>query len=80
MDRLIACFKKTEVPATDLTAHHGKMKQYYLDINYVLTSYDRQFYQEALEKINTNIMELRKKAEPKKKFKFSRRDGDFGVK
>lgn len=50
------------------------MKNYYLEINYVLTSYDRQFYKETLDKINANIFELRKKAEPKKKFKFSRRD------
>ena len=56
------------------------MKNYYLEINYVLTSYDRQFYKEALDKINTTIFELKKKAEPKKKFKFSRRDEDFGVK
>jgi len=27
-----------------------------------------------LDKINTTIFELKKKAEPKKKFKFSRRD------
>lgn len=55
------------------------MKNYYLEINYVLTTFDRQFYKELLEKINTTIFELRKKAEPKKKFKFKRRDEDFGV-
>jgi hypothetical protein len=80
MDRLVAGFKKGEVKLSELVAHHQSMKAYYLEINYVLTSYDRQYYKEALEKINENIFELRKKAEPKKKFKFSRRDGDFGVK
>ena len=56
------------------------MKAYYLDINYVLTTYDRQYYREALEKINGNILDLKRKYQPKKKFKFSRRDEDFGVK
>jgi len=56
------------------------MKNYYLEMNYVLTSYDRQFYKEALEKINNQILELRKKAEPARRFKFSRRAEDFGVK
>lgn len=56
------------------------MKNYYIEINYVLTSYDRQFYKELLEKLNTTIFELRKKAEPKKKFRFKRRAEDFGVK
>ena len=74
MDRLIACFKKKELPSSELTRHYSKMKNYYLEINYVLTSYDRQFYKETLDKINTTIFELKKKAEPKKKFKFSRRD------
>ena len=80
MDNLVASFKKGEVPLIALSDHHSKMKNYYLEINYVLTSYDRQYYKEALEKINANIFEIRKKAEPKKKFKFSRRDEDFGVK
>lgn len=79
MDRLVTCFKKAEVSLADLTAHYEKIKAYYLEINYVLMSYDRQYYKETLEKINTNIFELRKKAEPKKKFKFSRRNEDFGV-
>ena len=55
MDRLIACFKKKENLLSDLTDHHSKMKNYYLEINYVLTSYDRQFYKEALERINNQI-------------------------
>lgn len=80
MDNLIAKFKNGEAQLNDLSDHHAKMKTYYLDINYVLISYDRQYYKESLQKINTRIFEIRKKAEPKKKFKFSRRDGDFGVK
>lgn len=79
MDRLIACHKKGEVPISALVDQHALMKNYYLEINYVLTSFDRQFYKELLEKINGIIFELRKKAEPKKKFKFKRRDEDFGV-
>lgn len=63
-----------------MTKQYNLMKNYYLEINYVLTSYDRHHYKELLDKLNTTILELRKKAEPKKKFKFSRRDEDFGVK
>jgi hypothetical protein len=73
MDRLIACHKNGELPIASLAEHHIVMKNYYLEINYVLTSYDRQFYKELLEKLNGIIFELRKKAEPKKKFKFKRR-------
>jgi hypothetical protein len=32
-----------------------------------------------LEKSHSSLLELKKKLEPKKKFKFSRRDEDFGV-
>ena len=56
MDNLIASFKKGEIPLSALTDHHNKMKNYYLEINYVLTSYDRQYYKEAIEKINGNII------------------------
>jgi hypothetical protein len=48
MDRLIAEFKKGAATLTTLTDHHNIMKNYYLEINYVLTSYDRQFYKESL--------------------------------
>ena len=48
-------------------------------MNYALTSYDRQFYKESLEKINNTIFEMRKKAQPPRKFSFSRRAQDFGV-
>jgi hypothetical protein len=44
MDVLVASFKKKEVALTALVDHHSKMKDYYLSINYVLTSYDRQYY------------------------------------
>ena len=44
MDSLIASFRKAEVPLSALSDHHNKMKDYYLEINYVLTSYDRQYY------------------------------------
>ena len=53
MDRLIAEYKKGSVTAVTLTEHHTVMKNYYLEINYVLTSYDRQFYKELLEKLKT---------------------------
>ena len=32
------------------------MKEYYLEVNYVLTTYDRQYYKEMLEKIHNNIL------------------------
>ena len=48
MDNLIAKFKNGEAQLNDLSDHHAKMKTYYLDINYVLISYDRQYYKESL--------------------------------
>jgi hypothetical protein len=56
------------------------MKNYFVEINYVLTTYDRQYYKELLERTHAGLLEIKKKLEPKKKFKFSRRDEDFGVK
>lgn len=64
----------------ELFAHYNKMKSYFVEINYVLTTYDRQYYKELLERTHTGLLELKNKLEPKKKFKFSRRDEDFGVK
>lgn len=43
-------------------------------------TYDRQFYKEILEKLYNSMIELKKKFEPRKRFKFSRREEDFGVK
>lgn len=37
------------------------MKNYYVEINYVLTTYDRQYYKELLEKIHGGLIELKKK-------------------
>lgn len=80
MERLVAALKKGEAKLDDLSSHYNVMKNYFVEINYVLTTYDRQFYKEMLEKINNNFLEMKRKYEPKKKFKFSRRDEDFGVK
>ena len=43
-------------------------------------TYDRQFYKEVLERLYTGMIELKNKFEPRKRFKFSRRAEDFGVK
>jgi hypothetical protein len=43
-------------------------------------TYDRQFYKEVLEKLYILMIELKKKFEPRKRFQFSRRAEDFGVK
>lgn len=80
MEAQTAALKKGEKTLAELFAHYAKMKDYYLEINYALATYDRQYYKELLEKKHTNLLELKKKLEPKKKFKFSRRDEDFGVK
>ena len=45
----------------ELFAHYATMKAYYLEINYVLTTYDRQYYKELLEKTHGNLLELKKK-------------------
>lgn len=55
-------------------------KEYYVNVSYALKTYDRQGYKESLDKMYNTIIDLKKKHEPRRKFKFSRRDGDFGVK
>ena len=49
-------------------------------MSYALKTYDRQSYKESLDKLYNTMIDLKKRFEPRKKFKFSRRDGDFGVK
>ena len=58
----------------------NETKEYYVTMCYALKTYDRQSYKEQLDKIYNNIIDLKKKCEPRKKFKFSRRAEDFGVK
>ena len=45
-----------------------------------MKTYDRQSYKESLDKLYNTMIDLKKRFEPRKKFKFSRRDEDFGVK
>ncbi len=59
---------------------YAGVKEYYVTVSYVLKTYDRQIYKEQLDKMYNTIIELKKKHEPRKKFKFSRREEDFGVK
>jgi hypothetical protein len=61
MDDLFESLKKKEATLADLTSHYTAMKNYYLEVNYVLTTYDRQFYKEALEKIHNHILEMKRK-------------------
>lgn len=49
-------------------------------MSYALKTYDRQSYKQQLDKMYNTIIDLKKKFEPRKKFKFSRRQQDFGVK
>ena len=45
MERLTSELKKGEgVTLAILFEHYNKMKNYYVEINYVLTTYDRQYY------------------------------------
>lgn len=55
------------------------MKEYYVNVSYALKTYDRQSYKEQLEKLYNTVIDLKKLNEPRRKFKFSRRDEDFGV-
>lgn len=57
-----------------------QLKEYYVGMSYALKTYDRQIYKEQIDKLSIAIVELRKVNEPRKKFRFSRRDADFGVK
>ena len=57
----------------------NELKKYYLEVNYAMNTFDRQNYKESLERLLLNLTEAKKKLEPRKKFKFSRRDEDFGV-
>ncbi len=36
--------KNGETTLAELFTHFNKMKTYYLEVNYVLTTYDRQYY------------------------------------
>lgn len=77
---LAAKYKLKEIPYEDLKQAFLRLKQYYLEINYVLMTYDRQIYKEILERLNNLMIDYKKQYEPRKKFKFSRRAEDFGVK
>lgn len=79
MDVLIQQYKEGVINPEIIVSHYVTIKDYYVAVSYVLKTYDRQFYKETLEKIHTTMIELRKKREPKRKFKFSRRNEDFGV-
>jgi glutamate/tyrosine decarboxylase-like PLP-dependent enzyme len=50
-----------------------------LEINYALLTYDRQGYKEVLERVLTQMQDLKKQLEPRRKFKFSRPDSDSGA-
>lgn len=57
MERLTAALKKGEgATLAELFEHYNKMKNYYVEINYVLTTYDRQYYKELLEKIHGGLI------------------------
>lgn len=45
-----------------------------------MNTFDRQNYKEQLERMLQMITDTRKKLEPRKRFRFSRRQEDFGVK
>ena len=77
---MVGKYRKQEVPYEDVLEKYNQLKDYYLKINYALLAFDRQTYKEALEKILNEMQDLKKKLEPRKRFKFSRRDEDFGVK
>jgi uncharacterized membrane-anchored protein len=68
------------VPFQVVSASLALLKGYYLEVNYALKTYDRQTYKETMDKLYNTMTDLKKKYEPRKKFKFSRRDEDFGVK
>ena len=73
-------YKAKECTFQDLMKVYETCKEYYVNVSYALKTYDRQSYKEALDKMYNSIMDLKKKHEPRKRFRFSRRDGDFGVK
>lgn len=61
MDSLIAAAKKGEAQIAQLVSQQALIKDYYLQVNYALTTYDRQTYKEVLEKNQTQIQELKLK-------------------
>ena len=58
---LSAQYKQKRIVFQDLQKSYNKLKQYYLEVNYVLMTYDRQFYKEILEKLYNSMIELKKK-------------------
>eukprot|EP00919_Chromeraceae_sp_WS-2016_P011904 GHVR01027834.1.p1 GENE.GHVR01027834.1~~GHVR01027834.1.p1 ORF type:complete len:106 (+),score=7.45 GHVR01027834.1:1278-1595(+) len=80
IDQLMKKYKEKSITFQELHGEYHNLKEYYVNVSYALKTFDRQFYKESLEKMYHNIIDLKKKLEPRKKFKFSRRDEDFGVK
>lgn len=79
MEKAFGSYKDKSLDYASLMAIFNDLKKYYLEVNYAMNTFDRQNYKESLEKLLVNITEVKKKLEPRKKFKFSRRDEDFGV-
>lgn len=74
VEKALADYKSKNIDYKGMMASYGDLKGFYLQTNYAMNTFDRQNYKETLEKLMNSMADAKKKQEPRKKFKFSRRD------
>ena len=60
VEALIEKYKTKQVAYEEVMVKFNLLKEYYLEINYALLTYDRQGYKEVLERVLTQIQDLKK--------------------
>lgn len=56
------------------------IKDYLVNTNYALTTFDKQLYKEQIEKLEKLLYQLKNMIQPRQKFKFSRREAKDSLK
>ena len=57
----------------------NELKEYHISTNHALNSYDKQQYKDQLDKLEVEIYELKEKAQPRKKFAFSKKKNEVPI-
>ena len=60
VEALIEKYRTKQVAYEEVMVKFNLLKEYYLEINYALLTYDRQGYKEVLERVLTQIQDLKK--------------------
>ena len=74
VEKALTGYKEKTQDYASVIVPFNELKKYYLEVNYAMNTFDRQNYKEALERLMVNLTDTKKKLEPRKKFKFSRKD------